>query len=241
VEARSSLLSLFKRQEVPLFGVASCSGFMHAEAHLHPRALLPMAESAVIFGMPFVGPGLIVDQNTNLSNAEHWERNQPVFKSICVLRAQIVDLLDGSGYIACNLGGFDPTLRSTFSYRLAQHEAGVGVYGRFGVCINPSLGCYYTVGVLLTDAVLAPTDSTVLASFRPCRDCRLCADICPANAIDPIKDPETGYDRDRCVRFILGLKRRYGADAKACGRCFSICPWGYGKAYPERKNKTAPK
>ncbi len=229
MDVESSLLTLIEKEEVPLFGVANCDRFRHAGPFLHPKTLVPSAASAIVFGVSFVGPGLSVDQKTNLSSEQHWHQNQRVHGTITRLRAQIIDLLDNYGYLACILGGYNPTMRPTFSYRLVQYEAGVGVYGRFGVCINPGLGCYYTVGALLTDAVLCPTNGLALLDFQPCRECRKCADECPTKAIDPSMQPETGYDRERCIKFIQATKKKYGPEAKVCGRCFSVCPWGYQK------------
>lgn len=231
MEFQAALRNLIDQERVPLFGVANTNGFQHAQSELHPRQLVPRSKSVLVFGVPFVGPKLMVDERTNLSNDSYWTANEPIQNKIFQLRAQIVNLLDSYGYAACNFGGFGPIFEPTFSYRLAQYEAGIGVYGRFGVCINRHFGCYYTVGVLLTDAELAPTEKSQLDGFHPCNGCRRCADVCPARAIDASKNPEVGYDRDRCIKYILGLKKRYSPEAKACAKCFSICPWGYDKVF----------
>jgi epoxyqueuosine reductase QueG len=140
-----------------------------------------------------------------------------------------VSLFDQYGLAAANVGGYGPRLEATFSYRLAQYEAGIGVYGRFGVCLSPEFGCAYTVGVLLTDAKLPSSGRSRLEGFSPCRDCRQCADACPVRAIDPAAAPAEGYDRDLCSRFVLKMKERHGEDARICARCFSVCPWGTAK------------
>jgi epoxyqueuosine reductase QueG len=54
-----------------------------------------------------------------------------------------------------------------------MYKAGIGAYGRFGVCIHPEYGCYFRVGVLLTDAELKPTKAADRAKFNPCEDCSL--------------------------------------------------------------------
>ena len=122
------------------------------------------------------------------------------------------------------------------SYRLAMHKAGLGIYGRFGVCIHPEYGCYFRVGVLLTDAELAPTKRDDLANFNPCEGCSLCADVCPVHAIDATKSPAEGYNRELCMRFILTIKKRHKSEldidpygVKVCNRCFGICPYAKTK------------
>ena len=225
MELAAALQSLIAEQGLPLYGVADTDGFAHAQPDWHPRRLLPRARRALVFGLPFVGPRLTVDEKTGLSNDDYWQANAPVLARVAHLRCLLLNLLDSFGYAALNIGGFNAGFQPTFSYRLAQHEAGVGVYGRFGVCLNPTFGCGYTTGVLLTDAPLPPTPRGQLAGYAPCRDCRRCAEACPARAIDADLEPEVGYDRDRCIRYIRALKRKHGAEAKACSRCFSMCPW----------------
>jgi len=227
----AALESLITQEGVPLFGVADTADFQHALPDWHPKRLVPRAKRALVFGRPFVGPKLVVDQKTNLSNDSFWKANEPVLIEISRLRNRIVNLLDSFGFAACNFGGFSSNFEPTFSYRLAQYEAGIGVYGRFGVCINPALGCYYTTGVLLTDVVIPVTEKSGLEGFHPCNRCRLCADVCPPKAINPLKEPEICYDRDKCIRYIRVLKKRHDMEAKACSRCFSVCPWGYDKVF----------
>ncbi len=225
MELIAALRLLIEQEGVPIFGIADAAGFQKAQPDWHPQRLMPRARRAVVFGRPFVGPRLVVDEQTNLSSGGYWKANEPVMAGIARLRGGILNLLDGFGVAACNFGGFSAELAPTFSYRLAQHEAGVGVYGRFGVCLNPTYGCYYTTGVLLTDAELPVTPRHPLDGFFPCRECSRCAQVCPVNAIDPRAAPESGYDREKCLRYIRGLKRKYGTEAKACARCFAVCPW----------------
>ena len=239
MELTEALESLIAQEGVSLFGIADTAGFQLALPDWHPRRLVPMAKRALVFGRPFVGPKLVVDDKTNLSNESYWKANEAVLGEISRLRSRIMDLLDSFGFAACNFGGFGSDFGPAFSYRLAQYEAGLGVYGRFGVCINPAFGCYYTVGVLLTDAVIPVTDRTQLEGFQPCSRCSLCADACPPKAIDPSKEPEIGYDRDKCIRYIRALKKKHGIEAKACSRCFSVCPWGYDKVLGKGNDSAA--
>jgi epoxyqueuosine reductase QueG len=224
------LESLISEERVRIFGVADTEGFEHALPEWHSRRLVPRAARAVVLGRPFAGVRLVVDEKTGLSNDSYGKANEPVLEDVARLRHRIADLLDRFGCAACFSGGFNPEgFEPTFSYRLAQHEAGVEVYGQFGVCIRPDAGCWYTIGVLLTDVEIPVTARNALENFRPCSGCRRCAGACPAGAIDANREPEVGYDRDRCIRYIQALKKRHGADAKVCARCFSACPWGYDK------------
>lgn len=187
------------KEKIPIFGIANADGFKHALPEWHPKKLMPRSRSVLIFGLPFVKYELSVNEETYISN--------------------------DFGFSAANFGGFELSSEPTFSYRLAQYEAGIGIYGRFGVCINPEYGCYYYVGVLITDVKLEPSDKNRLNGFYPCKECRLCADVCPVKAIDASKNPAKGYNRDRCIKFIMKIKQRYNDNVKVCARCFTVCPW----------------
>jgi ferredoxin len=224
-----ALTRLVQKRQIPIFGIANADGFEYALPGWRPKELMPRCKSVVLFGRPFEGyPPYIVNKR-HIAADSWWEANEVVFREVSRWRGEIIDLFDEFGLATANFGGYGPTSEPTFSYRLAQHEAGIGVYGRFGVCLNPDFGCYYKVGVLLTEAELNPSDPARLEDFSPCEGCTECADACPVRAIDSSQTPAKGYDRHRCIRFILKMKERHGADAKICARCFSVCPWGWRK------------
>ncbi len=225
----SALARLVRKRQIPIFGIANADGFEYALPGWKPKELMPRCKSVIIFGRPFVEHTPYVVEEKHIANDSWWEANEAVFLEVARWRGEIINLFDEFGLATANFGGYGPTSEPTFSYRLAQYVAGIGVYGRFGVCLNPDFGCYYKVGVLLTDAELTPTDKARLENFSPCKDCRICADVCPVRAIDPSQAPATGYNRDLCSRFILKMKEKHGDKAKICARCFGVCPWGWGK------------
>jgi epoxyqueuosine reductase QueG len=219
------LAKFVKEKRIPIFGIANADGFEHAGAGWHPQELMPRCQSVLIFGHPFVGRPPQVGGKTHLAHDSWWKVNASVSRQVATWRGELINLFDEFGLGIANFGGYRLTAEPTFSFRLAQYEAGIGVYGRFGVCLRPDFGCYYTVGVLLTEAKLIPSEKTWLERFAPCVDCTRCAEVCPVRAIDPSKAPVQGYNRDLCLRFILKMKSRYGDDAKICSRCFGACPW----------------
>ena len=217
---------------IPIFAVTRADDFEHALPGWQPRDLMPRARSMIVFGRPFIEHPRSVDEKTHIADESWWVENVEVFEQIGEWRSTIVNILDNFGIGAANYGGFWLTTEPTFSYRLVMERAGIGVYGRFGVCIYPEYGCYFRVGMLLTDAELTQTPVSDLADFAPCEGCRLCADVCPVRAIDITKSPAEGYNRALCMRFILKIKERHKKESgidpygvKVCNRCFGVCPY----------------
>jgi epoxyqueuosine reductase QueG len=216
-------------RKIPIFGVAHAGGFADALPGWHPKELMPKCESVIVLGNPLRRHPLHMEERTYIANRSWWDAQRIVSRQIAAWKGELFRLLDGCGLGVASFGVFRPTTLPTFSYRLAQVEARVGVYGRAGACINPDYGCYYRVGVLLTEAKLTPTNGSHLDDFHPCAECNECGQVCPIRAIDISKEPGAGYDRERCARFILAMSERSGTKAYLCAQCYSLCPWSMGR------------
>ena len=224
------------KANIPIFAITNADDFEHALPDWQPKDLMPGGKSMIIFGLPFIEHPRSVDEKTHIADESWWIENVDVFEQIANWRADLLNILDNFGFGAANYGGFWLTTEPTFSYRLVIARAGLGVYGRFGICIHPEYGCYFRVGVLLTDAQLTPTKGVDLTNFNPCEGCSLCADVCPVRAIDKDKPPAEGYNRELCMRFILTIKGRHKRESdldpygvKVCNRCFGVCPYAQTK------------
>ena len=104
--------------------------------------------------------------------------------------------------------------------KLSAYEAGLGVYGRSGVILNPVLGNRMSIGVIMTNAVLE-ADSR-LKDYHPCVDCDKCIKACPAKAFERDKEYPESWFREACVakRDEIAKKGLY------CHNCFAVCPAG---------------
>lgn len=80
--------------------------------------------------------------------------------------------------------------------KCAATAAGLGNIGVNGLFISPEHGPRLRIGSILTDADLQPDDPL---RERVCTECMLCAERCPADAIED----DSGVDLGRCMRVSL--------------------------------------
>ncbi|PYP61936.1 MAG: tRNA epoxyqueuosine(34) reductase QueG [Gemmatimonadetes bacterium] len=116
---------------------------------------------------------------------------------------------------------------------LAQ-RAGLGWIGKNMMLIDPGRGSFTFIGVVLTDAALAP--DLPFGGDR-CGTCRRCLDACPTQAF--VAPGE--LDARRCISY-LTIERRGAFTATeqvqvgdwlfGCDVCQDVCPWNEKFAVP---------
>jgi len=222
-DLKNELLQFVKGFGVYDMRVADASkGFKNAISGCHPKDVMENSNSVVVFAT-YVG----LDYYRSLKIENKTVGDDRIMNILCDwVQFKAAEFLLERGYRALLPTGYfnREKLIPRFSFKLAAYEAGIGVYGRCGIIVTPKYGPRVNLRAVLTDANLEPDGS--LTDFNPCLKCRLCVELCPPKAIREDASPPMGHNRDKCINFILKLRKKMRDQRFYCGYCYNHCPVG---------------
>ncbi len=212
------------------------------ERRLDPKRLMPNAKSAIVCAMSYAPPPEV----DPLKRA-----GQPELGNISVyaLGRDYHDVVKGRlKHLAQWL--VSQTKRDVKVFvdtaplmeRTLAEQAGIGWRGKHTCVLSRELGNWFFIGVILTEAELAPDEP----AEAHCGTCTRCLSICPTNAfIGPGM-----LDARRCISYLTiehkgpidrALRPLMGNRIFGCDDCLAICPWNkFAKEAQEERLKPRP-
>ena len=197
-----------------------------AEKRKDPRAIMPGAKSAVVtltnyfHGAPGHGPGA---RHPHVAQYAWSSDYHDVLGQRLEQLAEAIRLLAPGSKTRCYVDAGPVPERE-----LAQ-LAGLGWIGKNMMLINPEIGSFTFIGIVLTDAELEPD-----APFEAdrCGTCTRCLDACPTQAFVGPRD----LDARACISYLAIEHRGEFTDAQraqvgggdwvfGCDVCQDVCPW----------------
>jgi epoxyqueuosine reductase len=251
-----------KNEHIPVFGVGPASKMADEPSGHRPEDLLPGAHSLICFGIPV--PREVYRMPT-YGVETIWRSQNLYYRRLDTLSIRFAELLEENGARAVPIYGCMPmgmNERGTVVGYLNQVRmgeiTGIGVIGKNGLLLHSCYGSRLMLGAVVTTAVLP--EMRYPDSDEPgCPpDCRICADVCPVNAIMADKKKvKIMHCLNHTARTPLMSKpwfvilRAFQPQAAArlmnltafdehtfhvCSRCVALCPYG-----DEREEVPAPK
>jgi epoxyqueuosine reductase len=198
------------------------------ERSCHPEALLRNARSVVVAARSYARPEPEKPGDQPRGRMPRYAR-----------RDEYAPLRDALAELGGRLRALAPRSRHAVYVDSNHHvdreaavRAGVAVYGKNTLAITRRHGSWVVLGVLVTDAELAPTHAAADGpAWDACGSCRACMDACPTDAI--VADGV--LDARRCLSWLsqsrlpeLPHAEAFADRVYGCDICQDVCPWNTG-------------
>jgi len=222
---KNKIKEVFINLGAEVCGVANIDLFSDAPKGFHPIDVYYDCKSVIVFakkipnGLAYVSPRIIYQHFNNLSPVE-------VDRIAYLASIEIEKTYNGIAVPVPSDGPYDywdaKNLegRGIISMKHAAVLAGIGTLGKNTLLLNSQYGNMLTIGAVLTNLNL-PSDKP--ADNICIKQCSLCVDNCPVNAID-----EHGVNQKLCRNCAYAINER-GFDVVNCNKCRIICPMAFGK------------
>lgn len=194
----------------------------YAPQRLNPDLLLPGVKTVVSVLVNYYPPELLPEEdNFVISKYAYGKRYPPFIKIKMEPLAAFIDSFDHAGGSSKIFVDSGPVLEKAWAQR-----CGIGWQGKNTLLINPKLGSYFFLGIILTTLEIDPDPG----EQDHCGNCRKCMEACPTGALD------RPYELDirRCISYctlvknaemIEEVRSKLGGRIYGCDTCQDVCPY----------------
>jgi epoxyqueuosine reductase len=214
-----------------------------ADDHLHPRDLLPTAQSVIVFYLPFTRELVKTNQRGEHPCREWGLAYVQTNDLIGRLSQALGDYLDDHGYKS----GLTPAthnfnedkLMARWSHKHLAHLLNLGRFGVNHLLITP-VGCTGRLGSFVSEVELGDhplIDTNEACLLKAGKECGKCIKACPVAALS-----EVDFDRRSCWDRLNDNRRtlEYFSDlpnsTHVCGKCATILPCSFNNPVTALKN-----
>lgn len=207
---------LSKKEGVDLFGVADVEAIK--EDFLISPELSKKINKAVCLGLGLSRAVLqdVVDAPTRL----YFHHYRTVNAALDQISLRVSRFIEHKGYLAIPIPASQivdwQNQKAHLSHKKIAQLAGIGWIGRNNLLVSKKLGSQFRLATILTDMPL----KTAQAAKQGCGNCRLCVEICPAQAI---KENPAEFDHLKCFEKLKEFQKKRLVDQYICGLCVRAC------------------
>jgi len=221
---KEQIRSIVHNSGADVCGITDISRFTRRDSNYHPCNIWDECKSVIVFGIAL--PKSFFDIKSRLIYGHFNSISIQKADEISFTAAKEIEKIKGIKAlpIPCD-GPYEYWNQERMeghgllSVKQAAVLAGIGSTGKNKLLINKKYGNRLTLGLILTDYKL---ESDELSEDLCIKNCTLCIDNCPVNAI--------GIDEvnQKKCRTNTYKKTNRGFDTVECYVCRSICPLKYG-------------
>ena len=193
------------------------------ERRIDPRETLPGAQSVVVVTLPYPDdvefPAKDDEERVRIARYARGRDYHRVIEG--KLKRLAATIREGDRFRTWYTVDAGPLLERDWA-----EAAGVGWLGKNALIIDPEIGSWFFLGVIVTDREY-PIDAPIADH---CGTCTRCLEVCPTGALSEART----VDATRCISYLTieteePVTLAQGADLHGwvfgCDLCQEVCPW----------------